>query len=178
MNNDQLLETLGRTNPVLDPDDLIGSDAADELATRKPDSLLDWSIRGDGYVADHYRIRFLGESDWKITYKGTNLGSAEKLKWAFSVVEHHHREAIRRRDLIRYGLTFVLAILAGGAIIAVVDEVQQLWLWPAYVLLFATALGGAVRFYVTLTGNLDDPYRRPLPWERRRRWRERIFVRR
>jgi len=179
MKTDQsLLSVLGRANPVSDPGDLVGSDAANELARRKPDSVLDWSISGDDYVADGYRIRFLAGNDWEIIHKETTLGSAEKLTWAFSIVEHHRREAIRRRDLIRYGLTFVLAIIAGGVIISVVDELQQLYLWLTFVFLFAIALASSVRFYAALHGSIEDPYRRLLWWERRRRWRERIFLRR
>lgn len=178
MNTDRLLDTLGRANPVPDSNDLIGSDVADELASRKPDSVLDWTMTAGEYRAKGYRIHLLGESEWEITHKGTTLGSTERLTWAFSVAELHRGQAIRRRDLIRHGLTFLLAILAGGAIIAVVDEAKQLYLWVAYVLVFSVTVGSSVRFYAALTGTVDDPYRRLLWWERRRRWRERLFVRR
>lgn len=175
MNTDEgLLEALGRANPVLDPEDLVDSYAASELAMRKHDSVLDWRAEGNDYIADGYRIRLRQQGGWEMSLRGAVIGSDESLKDAFGLVEHHRRRALRRRDLRRYALTFVLAVMAGGVIVGVVDEVGELFLWGAFVLLVFIALRSLARINAAWSGNPYDPYRRRLPWERRS-WGERLL---
>ena len=98
----KLLTILHRSNPVPAPQTLVGSDVARELALKKPGSVIDWRERDDEYIGDGYRIRLLEPQKWQITYRDYLLAYHPSLKAAFSMVERHRRETLRRRALLRY----------------------------------------------------------------------------
>ncbi len=169
----QLLDRLGRANPVPDPADLADSDVAAELAMRRAGSVLNWDISDGEYQADGYRIRLVEPGNWEITFRAAVIAFNGSRKAAFRIAEDHRRQAIRRRDLIRLALTFVLTIAGwiGAGLIA-----RELWVLALPVVLFVS-FATLIRFFAVLSRNVMDPYRRLLPWEKRS-WRRRLFERR
>lgn len=159
---------------VADAVDLGHSDTAVEQSMTKAGSILDWNIRGDDYVADGYRIRLLQPRRWEISHEGAVIAYHFSRKEAFGIVEDHYRDTIRRRDLIRLGFTFVLAILAW---IALGSMMEELWV-VGLPFVFYVALSSFIRFLAVFSRNASDPYRRRLPWEKRPRPDQLFFGRR
>lgn len=158
------------SNPVPDPTTLIGSVAAQELASRRPESVVDWRQHDDGYVGDGYRIRLRSAARWEITLRNRHLHTVPSLRSAFSIVEHHRREALRRGHLIWMTAWFVVGTTAGFVLSSRANDTQSLLLVPSAIACFFVGLAALVRFLAVLGRNLDDPYRRPLPWERVTWW--------
>ncbi len=144
---------------VVDPDDF---GTAVEQAIEKAGSVLDWSIRGGDYVADDYRIRLLEPRRWEISHGGAVIAYHFSRNEAFGIVEDHYRDSVRRRDLMRLGLIFVLAILVWIGLGSMMEELWVLGL--PFVVYFA--LSSFIRFFAVFSRNANDPYRRRLPWER------------
>ena len=136
----------------------------------RPGSVLEWGVERDEYLADGYRIRLLAPAKWEITHRGSVLSTSKSLKMAFSIVERHRRRALRKRDLIFYGTVVFLSLFIGLAIGEAVTAGNGVWVLALVPVLFL-GVSALVRFTATLGGNLDDPYRRRLPWERRLRRR-------
>jgi hypothetical protein len=166
----RLLDALGRVNPVPDAAEMADPDAAAQLAMGRPGSVLDWRISGEEYLAGDYRIRLIEPRKWEITHRGATIAYHPSRASAFVIVEDHCRDAIRRRDLIRLALTFVIAI-AGWMTAGLVAE--EMWVLALPVVLYFT-LSSFIRFFAVLSRNVNDPYRRRMPWEKRPRG-ERLF---
>lgn len=168
-NDSNLLRVLRRTNPVPEPEALVDSAAAEELALKKPGSVVNWRVRGDEYLGDGYRIRLLEPRRWQITYRDAVLAYHHSLKTAFATVERHRRRAMRRNDLLRLAAVFVLVVL-GSAAAFEFFEPRSLWGALALAGVFYVAVSTLIRFLAILSGDVNDPYQRAMPWERRRWW--------
>ncbi|NNC91365.1 MAG: hypothetical protein HKN80_02610 [Acidimicrobiia bacterium] len=145
---------------------------ADDVAMSVPGSILDWRVRGEDYLAGSYRIRLLEPRKWEVTHQGAVIAFYSSRKAAFGIAEDHWREAIRRRDLIRLALTFVLAFSAWMIAGLLVEE---LWVLALPVVLYFT-LSSFIRFFAVFSRNVNNPYRRRLPWEKHPRG-DRLFFR-
>ncbi len=167
MSGPNLLNVLQDTNPIPDPVELEDSDEARELALRRPGSVIAWRVIGDEYHGDGYRIRLLEPRKWEITRRGRLLEHHHSLKAAFAIVEHDRREALRRRDLVFYATTAVLAAIGLILTAYYYDRGNVFWV-PGILAVLYVGLSAVVRFFANLSRNINDPYRRRLPWERRR----------
>jgi hypothetical protein len=167
-----LANALQPPNPAPDPDEATGADEAGEPAMRRPGSVIDWRIEDGDYVGDGYRIHLVEAHHWEITRRGARMAGEPTLTAAFSVVERHRRDALRRRDLATWAGVASSALVAGIAIGQLVTEGSVLWVLVAGAVLYA-GVSAVVRFFAALAPNVANPYRRRMPWERRRRWRQR-----
>lgn len=161
---------LQHSNPIPDPASLAGSEAARELASRRPESVIDWQRDDDDYVGDGYRIHLAEPARWEITNGGRRLHIVSSLRSAFSIVEHHRRETLRRRHLVLMAAWFIVGTTGGFLVSSIADETRQVLLVPIAIASFFLGLAAFVRFLAVLGRNVNDPYRRRLPWERLSWW--------
>ncbi len=162
-----MMTLLQESNPVPDPVELIDSPEGQALATRRPNSIIDWyDVEGE-YAGDGYRIRNVEPRDWEVLHRGKVLRHTTKQSSAFSVVEHHRREALWRRDLRVRASVALLAIVA-FFVLAAFAEVPGIWF--AGLIVVGIGFVATVRFLSVLNRHVDDPYRRPPPWERVSWW--------
>lgn len=166
----KLLTILHRSNPIPELETLVDSDAARELASKRPGSVIDWQARDDEYFGDGYRIRLLEPRKWQITHRDRLLAYHQSQKAAFSMVERHRREALRRQDLLLYSGIFAVAAVVAAAMVPFIGRGNAFPVLILGVLVFA-AISALIRFTAVLSRSVTDPYRRTLPWERGSRWR-------
>jgi len=136
----------------------------------RPMSLLNWQRTEDGYTGGDYLIRLLRPNCWEIRYRGEPVKTTDSLKLAMTRAEFHFREQLRKRDLVKWAIWFI--IFTGGLIVLVSNWASRI---ESILLFTALAYGwlGALTRLIAATGwSHNDPYRRRLPWERRD-WYER-----
>jgi hypothetical protein len=132
-----------------------------EGAGRVPAGLIAWSRDHDAIVGGRYRIRNLAPLRWELTFRDRTLSEHRRLSMAKVSAELHHRGALRRAGLVRWG-----TVAAGGVAVALVfagfGGASGILGTIGGLSLFLIA---APRFVAALTGSLLDPYRRRDPWE-------------
>ena len=131
-------------------------------------SWLDWTREGDEYVGGEYRIRLVGPACWEVLLRNEHIQFDDRLSSALARAGHHHIEAVRRRDMVKWSLVMVGSLLA-VLFVAAIDPDQGVTLVVGGI---ASILGltGFARFSGAATRNLYDPYRRRAPWEPRDWW--------
>ena len=156
--NTSIMTILEDSNPVPDPEALVGSSAAAELAMRRPESIIDWHHEGEGYAGDGYRIQLLEPGTWQVTSRRKDLGGHRSLKLAFAVAERHRRAALRRRSLVIWG-ALTLMLLTATAVAASYSEEWGSTVGFVALLAFLSVLSGFVSRIVGRPGDrLRDNY--------------------
>ncbi len=163
-----MMTLLQESNPIPDPTELIDSPEGQALALRRPNSVVDWYARDGDFEGDGYRIRFVSSKNWEVSHRGELIGNSSRKSAAFSVVEHHRREALWRRDMWVRASIAVLAFIA-LVVLAAFSEVPGLWFLG--IIIIGIGFSATVRFLSVLNRHVDDPYRRQPPWERVSWWR-------
>lgn len=108
----------------------------------RPGSLLDWHRTGDKcYVGGDYAITLVGRRKWETDYLGDHLEFNDSREWSFRSAEEHHREVLRRHDLMLFGTVAMISGLGLFAMWAVPPR-GAIWVLGLVVLwiLFASAL--------------------------------------
>lgn len=163
-----IMTVLVQSNPVPDPVELVDSPEGRALAMRRPESIIDWQASNGEFEGAGYRIRHLTSKDWEVAHRGKVLKHTTRQSSAFSVVEHHRRESLWRRDLMMRAAVAFLAIIA-FFVLAAFSNIPGVWFLG--IIVIGIGFAGTVRFFSILNRHVDDPYRRPLPWERVSWWR-------
>ena len=141
-----------------------------EERVHRPASVLAWTRTGaTQYCGGDYRIALVEPLRWEILHRDRHLEFNSSLEDSFQRAERHHRDRLRRRDLIVWSLVGVFAMV----VLSVAAEAGRGTLWWFLVLVAGVFVGTSalVRFVAALTRNPANPYRRRYPWERRRRRR-------
>ena len=138
----------------------------------RPASLLDWRQEPgtERYVGGAYEIVLVEPRKWDVRHRGEHVGYDESREASFQMAERHHRDALRRRDLLTWGTVAMAAFLGVSAVYAGVERGSLLWVLVLAALFYA-CIAGIIRFVAALSRNPANPYRRRDPWERRRRRR-------
>jgi hypothetical protein len=137
----------------------------------RPMSWLDWAQDDEEYVGGDYRIRLIGPGRWQVLHRGSHLAYDPSLQSAFSVAEHHHRELLRRRDLMVWGGVLLASILVSG-LVEMISRTLDIWAVPVLAIALYAGVSAVVRMYAAATRNRFDPYRRRAPWEPRAWWQQ------
>lgn len=123
---------------------------------------LKWTSDRDDLVAGRYRLRLLAPGQWETSWKGRVLRVDSRRSIALAAAEHHHREAQRAQQIVRWGLSAAAALLAAAISLAWIATLVGFLLFAAGAGLFFASLA---RLTAAITGNLLDPYRTRESWE-------------
>ena len=132
-------------------------------------SWLDWSRDDDEYVGGDYRIRLIEPYRWEVLFRGDHLRFDDRLSAALAHAEHHYIEAVRIRDMTKWGLVTLVSAV-GLALLVSTEGLTGFFTFPLSLVIIVTGLAALARFVAVATRNLYDPYRRRAPWEPRRWW--------
>ena len=172
MTSMNIMSIVGEANPLPDPQTLVGSNEADELALRRPESIIQWHAAENGYTGNGYHIRLAEPFGWDVTLDGNPYAEHQSLKAAFSDVERHYRRSLELRNLKIWGVVLAVTVLAAFGIVALPGgEGNILLALPVFV-----GVSGLIRVFAIVLGDINDPYKRRLPWERQPWWK-RVFSR-
>ena len=143
----------------------------------RPASLLDWWQVGDELRGGPYRIRLIEPHRWEISRDGIVVAEEPTRSSSLHRAELHHREVLRRRDIVVWSGVILLSVAAVAALAEWVERATIVWVGVLALAMFV-GVSGVVRLVAALTGSRHDPYRRKAPWEKRRRWWHRWSSRR
>ena len=138
---------------------------ADHLDLKPPGSVLDWHIFDDGFIAGDYRIRLLGPERWQVTCDEATVGEYRRLKTAFSTCEHHARDVLRRRAVVRHGVVAALAFVAWLLVDAAFGLTGIGYFALALFPVVFVGIRALVRCLASTAGNIDNPYLPRIGWD-------------
>ena len=131
-------------------------------------SLLDWHEVGERhYAGGDYEISLIEPYRWEVRYRSEHVEFDESREASFLIAEKHHREVLRRRDMLAFG-SIAVASAVGLVAMFSIERGTVAWVLVLAVLLFAN-VSTLMRFVLTWA---RIPYRRRYRWDYGKRRRK------
>ncbi len=150
----------------------MSSTAREHFWVAGSSGVVRWRPAGKGLEGERYQIRLLAPYEWEVIWGGEPIAVYPSRKEAVAAAEQHRREQWRRADVVRWPLVALAGALALAAV-ASVPQGSLLWVVALGVAMY-TIVAALARWVAAVSRSRTDPYRRRLPWERRRRWWHRL----
>lgn len=148
----------------------------DTVPYDRPASRLSWRRRDDEYFGGDYTVALVAPHRWEVFYRGYHESFQPTRALALTRAEDHHKEVVRKRDLVRLGIIGVVSLTTTFALYAIDSPGSWvLALQFAIAILLFVGFSAIAMFQATLFRNRRDPYRRREPWEGKPRRIERLL---
>jgi len=132
---------------------------AEQLALQPQGSVLTWQVFDDGLIAGDYRIRFVSDEIWELSFGGRTLSHDRSLTAAYITAERHSREALRHRVMRRNRIALAAAMLGWMLVDLVVRTTGATWFLVFMLPIVWVGFSSAAGMLTALGGDITHRYR-------------------